>query len=289
MNRSTPRFAALAAPVAVIALASAGAVLAQPPQMQLPRPSPGASVSQTVGVTEISLRYSRPGVKERKIWGGLVPYGEVWRTGANENTTVTFSTPVRIAGTELPAGTYGLQTIPTDKEWTVILSKDADLWGAFNYKPENDALRLQATPQPADFQERLGFAFEDVTDTSAKIVLRWEKIAVPFTVETDTPKLALANVQQVVRWQTPLQAANYCIQNDTCLDEAGRWLDASIALEEAFGNYRAKALLLAKKSDWKGAVAAGDKALALAKSAKQAPPATQVADLEKSLAEWRRK
>jgi len=289
MNHPILRSTALATMTALGALALAGAALAQAPQMQLPRPSPGASVSQTVGVTEITLRYSRPGVKERKIWGGLVPYGEVWRTGANENTTITFSTPVRLGGTELPAGTYGLQTIPTEKEWTVILSKDADLWGAFNYKPENDAVRFQATPQPAEHQERMGFAFEDVTDTSAKIVLRWEKIAVPFTVEVDTPKLALANVQQVVRWQTPLQAANYCIQNDTCLDEAGRWLDASIALEEAFGNYRAKALLLAKKSDWKGAVAAGDKALALAKTAQQPPPAAQVADLEKSLAEWRKK
>lgn len=289
MNHPILRSTALATMTGLATLALAGAALAQAPQMQLPRPSPGASVSQTVGVTEITVRYSRPGVKERKIWGGLVPYGEVWRTGANENTTVTFSTPVRLGGTELPAGTYGLQTIPTEKEWTVILSKDADLWGAFNYKPENDAVRFQATPRPAEHQERMGFAFEDVTDTSAKIVLRWEKIAVPFTVEVDTPKLALANVQQVVRWQTPLQAANYCIQNDTCLDEAGRWLDASIALEEAFGNYRAKALLLAKKSDWKGAVAAGDKALALAKTAQQPPPAAQVADLEKSLAEWRKK
>jgi Protein of unknown function (DUF2911) len=289
MNHPILRSAALATITGLATLSLAGAALAQPPQMQLPRPSPGASVSQTVGVTEITVRYSRPGVKERKIWGGLVPYGEVWRTGANENTTITFSTPVRLGGTELPAGTYGLQTIPTEKEWTVILSKDADLWGAFDYKPEHDALRLQATPRPAEFQERMGFSFEDVTDTSAKVVLRWEKIAVPFTVEVDTPKLALANVQQVVRWQTPLQAANYCIQNDTCLDEAGRWLNASIALEEAFGNYRAKALLLAKKSDWKGAVAAGDKALALAKTAQQPPPAAQVADLEKSLAEWRKK
>src|SRR3954447_25313012 len=126
---------------------TAGAALAQ--QLDLPRPSPNASVSQTVGVTEITIKYSRPGVKDRQIWGKLVPYGEVWRTGANENTTIKFSTPVKIDGHELPAGIYGVQTLPADGEWTLILSKDADEWGAFSYKPEHDALRVQVKPQPA--------------------------------------------------------------------------------------------------------------------------------------------
>ena len=279
----------IAAALAAAALAWAAAASAQAPQVLLPRASPKASVSQTVGMTDITLTYSRPGVKERKIWGGLVPYGEVWRTGANENTTISFSTPVRIGGSELPAGLYGLQTIPTEREWTVILSKEADLWGAFEYKQENDALRFQATPQAAELQERMGFEFADLTDTSAKVVLRWEKLAVPFTVEVDTPALVVAKVREAVRWQTPLQAANYCLQNDTCLDEAERWINASIALEETFGNYRAKANLLAKRSDWKGAVAAGDRALALAKTVQPPPAPATVADFEKSVAEWRAK
>src|SRR5687767_15575703 len=129
--------------VAIFTLAAA----ASAQQVDFPRLSPVASVRQAVGVTEIEINYSRPGVKGRKIWGELVPYGEVWRTGANENTTIRFSTPVKVAGTELPAGIYGLQTIPAEGDWTVILSKDAELWGAFDYKPENDALRATMTPR----------------------------------------------------------------------------------------------------------------------------------------------
>ena len=112
----------------------------------------------------------------------------------------------------------------------MIFSKDANEWGAFSYKQEDDALRIQAKPQPAEFRERMAFDFDDVTDTSAKVVLHWEKLKVPFTVEVDTPALVAAKVKEAVRWQTPYQAANYCIQNNTCLDDASRWLDASIAL-----------------------------------------------------------
>lgn len=265
----------------------AGVAAAQ--QLDLPRPSPKATVSQTIGVTEVALHYSSPGVKDRTIWGELVPYNEVWRTGANENTTITFSTPVKIQGKELPAGTYGLQTIPTAGDWTVIFSKDAELWGAFDYKPENDALRIQVKPQPADFRERMIFTFEGTTDTSSDVVLHWEKLKVPFTVEVDTPKLVMEKAGQAVRWQTPYQAANYCIQNNTCLDEASRWLDASIALQETFTNLRAKAQLLASRMDYKGAVTFGERALAAAKSAQQPPNPQQVKDLEGMVAEWKKK
>lgn len=270
-------------------MAVAGAALAQPPGLNLPRPSPNATVSQMVGVTKISIQYSSPGVKGRKIWGDLVPYGEVWRTGANENTTITFSTPVKIGGKELPAGIYGLQTIPTEGDWTVIFSKDADEWGAFSYKPENDALRIQVKPQAvADSLERMAFTFEDTTDTSTKVVLCWEKLRVPFQIDVDTSTLAVNAAKDAIRWQTPFQAANYCIQNNTCMDEAGRWLDASIALQENFSNLRAKAMLLAKKNDTKGAVTYGEKALAAAKTAQQPPNAQQVKDLEGLVANWKK-
>lgn len=267
-------------------MAIAGAAFAQQ-QLELPRPSPNATVSQMVGVTKVSIQYSSPGVKGRKVWGELVPYGQVWRTGANENTTITFSTPVKIDGKELPAGTYGLQTIPTAGDWTVIFSKDANEWGAFNYKQEDDALRIQAKPQTAaESLERMIFTFEDTTDTSTNIVLRWEKLKVPFTIQVDTPKLVAAKVQDAVR--LPLQAANFCIQNNTCLDEAGRWIDTSIAFQESFANLRAKALLLAKKNDSKGAVTYGEKALAAAKTAQPAPNPQQVTDLEGMVADWKK-
>ena len=257
---------------------AAGATLAQ--QLDLPRPSPNASVSQTVGVTEITIKYSRPGVKGRQIWGKVVPYGEVWRTGANENTTIKFSTPVKIDGHELPAGTYGLQTLPAAGDWTVIFSKDANEWGAFSYKQADDALRIQAKPQPAPFRERMAFDFDDVTDTAAKVVIHWEKLEVPFTVEVDTPKLVAAKAKDAVRWQTSFQAASYCIQNDTCLDDASRWLDASIALDANFSNLRAKAMLLAKRNDSQGAAIYAERALAAAKTAQPAPNPQQVKDLE---------
>jgi hypothetical protein len=286
MRKHVTRAAVPAA--ALLVFHFAAAVSAQ--QLDLPRPSPKASVTQTVGVTEVSIHYSRPGVKGRPIWGELVPYGEVWRTGANENTTITFGTPVKVGGTELPAGTYGLQTIPAQDQWTVIFSKDAKLWGAFDYKPENDALRIQVKPQPAaEPVERMRFSFEDVTDNSAEVVLAWEKLEIPFTVEVDTPKLAAEAASQAIRWQTPFQAANWCIQNDTCLDDAGRWLDASIALTPTYSNQRAKATLLAKKNDYKGAASWGEKALAAAKTSQQPPPAQTLAELEKMVGEWKEK
>ncbi len=256
---------------------TAGAALAQ--QLDLPRPSPNASVTQTVGITDITIKYSRPGVKGREVWGKLVPYGEVWRTGANENTTIKFSTPVKIEGHELPAGIYGLQTFPAQGDWTVVFSKDANEWGAFSYKPEHDALRIQVKPQPAPFRERMAFDFDDVTDTSTKVVLSWEKLQVPFTIEVDTPALVQAKLKDAVRWQTPYQAASYCIQNDTCLDDASRWLDASLAMQENFSNLRAKAMLLAKKND-PGAAAYAQKALAAAKTTQPAPNPQQIKDLE---------
>jgi hypothetical protein len=281
--------AALFAITALVALAwGSHAALAQPPGPQLPRPSPNAGVSQTIGVTEVSVRYSRPGVKARAIWGKLVPYGEVWRTGANENTTIRFSTPVRIDGKELPAGIYGLQTIPGPDDWVVILSKDADEWGAFSYKPEHDALRFHVKPAPAaEPQEWMSFDFRNLTDTSAVLALRWEKLEVAWKIEVDTARQLVEAARTEQRFQDA--AAAWCIQAGTCLTEAARWIDGSIAVEPTFSNQRAKARLLARQSDYKGAVAAGERALAAAHAAKQAPPPAQVADLEAQVAEWKHK
>jgi hypothetical protein len=281
-----PSFAFTAVAAFIVAAAvqlAASAAVAQ--RLVMPRPSPNASVSQTIGITEVTVHYSRPGVKGRVIWGKLVPYGEVWRTGANENTTVTFSTPVKIEGKELPAGTYGLQTLPTENDWTVIFSKDAELWGAFDYKPDHDALRVQVKPQPAEPQEWMGFEFTDLTDSSASLVLRWEKLRLPLHLQVDTPKLVAARPE--LRWQAPYAAASYCLQRDACLDEASRWLDASIALEPTFQNQSAKATLLAKRNDFAGAVSFGEKALRAAKSATQPPSATQVSELETKIAKWK--
>jgi hypothetical protein len=280
---------AMALFAALIALgAGSRAALAQAPGPQLPRPSPNATVSQTFGVTEVTVRYSRPGVKGRVIWGKLVPYAEVWRTGANENTTIRFSTPVRIDGKELPAGIYGLQTIPGPDDWVIVLSKDADEWGAFSYKPEHDALRFHVKPVPAaEPEEWMSFDFRNLSDTSAVLALRWEKLEVAWKIEADTSRLLVGASQSEQRWQDA--AAAWCIQAGTCLKEAARWLDASIAIEPTFSNQRAKARLLARENDYKGAVATGERALAAAHAAKQPPPPAQVSDLQTQIAEWKAK
>src|SRR6185295_13522378 len=191
-DMTTLRFrAALPAAVLIAIALAAGAAFAQ--QLDLPRPSPNASVSQRIGITDVTVRYSSPGVKGRKIWGELVPYDAVWRMGANEKTAISFSSPVKVDGHELPAGIYGLQTIPTTGDWTLIFSKDGDPPAAFSYKPENDVLRIQVTPQAAaEPLERMAFSFENTTDTSSTVVLRWEKLRVPFTVTVDTPALVTA-------------------------------------------------------------------------------------------------
>jgi hypothetical protein len=153
-----------------------------------PRPSPNAAVSQTIGFTDVAVTYCRPGVKGRVIWGDLVPYDKVWRTGANEATTITFSDDVMIEGQKLAKGKYGVFTIPTKTTWTVIFNKTAQQWGAYQYKPEDDVLRVTVTPKEGAFQERMLFTFDNLSDKSAQLVLSWEKLQVPVKIEVTLPQ-----------------------------------------------------------------------------------------------------
>ena len=154
------------------------------------RESPAAAVSQDLGLTKVEIRYHRPAVKGRVLWGGLVPYGQVWRTGANEATTLSFSGPVKVAGHEVPAGTYGFFAIPGKERWTLILSKNAKQWGAFSYKPAEDQLRFEAVPEAAPMQEWLAYTVDLQDQGSATATLHWEKLAVSFPITVDIPNLA---------------------------------------------------------------------------------------------------
>lgn len=147
------------------------------------RVSPNASVSQTIGTTNVTITYGRPSVKGRNVFGGLEPYGDVWRSGANEATTITFSDEVKIEGEPLKAGTYGLFTVPGEKEWVVIFNNVPIQWGAFDYDSSKDALRVTVTPEKARAVEQLMFYFENVTEDSGTAVLHWSTIKVPFTIE----------------------------------------------------------------------------------------------------------
>lgn len=218
--------------------------------LTLPRTSPQAEVKQKIGLTDIVINYSRPGVKGRKIWGGLVPYGQVWRAGADENTTFEFSGPVKIMGKELIAGSYGFHIIPTPEEWTLIFSKVNCAWGSFTYDETEDALRAKVKPQDADFNERLHYYFDNPTDNSVNIVIHWEKLKAIIPIEVDVHSVVLKSINDELRslprffWQGWYQAANYCLQNDINHEQAMQWIDRSITMNENFNNLRVKAELL---------------------------------------------
>jgi tetratricopeptide (TPR) repeat protein len=223
------------------------------PQLLTPLSSQKASVSQTVGISEIQVNYHRPGVKGRVIWGVLVPYGEVWRAGANENTTVSFSTPASVGGKALAAGTYGLHMIPTKEEWTIIFSRNGTSWGSYFYKESEDALRIRVQPQPGQLQEWLEYSFSDVTDSTAVLTLSWERLRIPIPLKFDTRTLVVANARDSYlrglagfSWQGFNQAALYCAHNDIEFGQALEWIDQSIKLNENFNNLWTKASLLEK-------------------------------------------
>lgn len=156
--------------------------LMQNPVRAQDKPSPPAKTTFNLSGNDITVNYSSPAVKGREIWGKLVPYDKVWRTGANENTTITFAKAVLIDGKKLAAGTYGVHSIPSQNEWVIIFSNDSKAWGSFSYKQENDALRIKAKPQSNEFQERLNFTIDN-DNKKAKVVLAWEKLKVAFNVE----------------------------------------------------------------------------------------------------------
>ena len=241
----------------------AGDVAGAQPAFTVPRASPKASVSQTIGITDVAITYHRPGVKNRTIWGDLVPYGKLWRAGANENTTISFSDPVKVEGKDVPAGTYGVHMIPTETEWTIIFSRNSTSWGSYYYNESEDALRVMVAPQQAEFREWLGYEFDQLTDNSAIAALRWEKLKVPFKIELDTKGIILAHARDVYlrgpggsSWQSLNTVASYCLQNNTHLDEALVWADKSISANENATNLSTKAGLLNKlgKSAEAGAV-----------------------------------
>lgn len=260
-------------------------------QLDLPRVSPKATVSQTVGLTDVSIAYCRPGVKGRAIWGGLVPYGEVWRTGANEATTITFSDPVTVNGNALAAGTYGLFTIPGKESWTVILNKGAKLWGAYEYKKEEDVLRFEVKPRAAAApKEWMQFRFEALANDSAEVVLAWEGVEVPFTVKVEVTERVLTAARKAIAeakaddWRTPFRAAAYCIENKVNLDEAATWVDKSISIKPGFYNTLGKARLLAAKGNKAEATALAKKAIELGLAA---DPKADVAPAQQLIESWK--
>lgn len=273
-------------------------------QITTPRPSQKASVMQRIGVTDITITYSRPGVRGRAIWGDplpeqekvkgeatldnqmerpkgapIVPYGHLWRVGANEATLFVVTDDVLINGQKLPAGSYSLHALPNKDEWTIVFNSTATQWGSFNYDPAKDTLRVKAKPEMvATSQEWLAFTIDPETDDSARVDLRWEKIRVPFTVKVpDVAATTLAKLTKAVSeakaddWRTPMQAGAYLIQgnNNTADDAQGMaWIEQSIKVKETFDNLRTKANALYKMGKKEEAFAVAEQAIQRGKADK---------------------
>ncbi|MFI5181015.1 MAG: DUF2911 domain-containing protein [Thermoanaerobaculia bacterium] len=274
----------------VAALLAATPALAQ---LNLPRPSPKASVMQVVGTTEVTITYSRPAVKGRVIWGDLVPYDKVWRAGANESTTFQISSDVEIEGRKLPAGIYSLQMIPGKAEWTVIFNRNAKLWGAYDYRIEDDVLRVKVRAQSAEMHERLTFAITPISSEAATVTIGWEKLRVSFTVKTDANAKAVAAIQEAVGkvkpddWRTPYDAAVWAWDNKYALSDAAGWADQSVKVQGNFWNFRMKALLAAELGKTADAKSAGEKALASVATMPRKPPADVIDEFRKTVAGWK--
>ncbi|HEV3040743.1 MAG TPA: DUF2911 domain-containing protein [Candidatus Angelobacter sp.] len=224
---------------------------AQSALLDLPRASQRAAVMQRVGITNITIRYHRPLVNGRNVWTrGIAPYGDVWRAGANENTTIEVSDPVSVEGQPLAKGTYGLHMIPGEKEWTVIFSKNSSSWGSFSYDKAEDALRVTVKPKPTEFHDALTYDFDDVKPNSATVTLRWDKVAVPFKVEADVKEIVKQSLHNQLRgraqyeWQSWDEAANYFLDSKTNLEEALKDADQSIQMEKRFENLITKSRAL---------------------------------------------
>ncbi len=282
-------------------------------QLSIPRESQRQEVSQTVGDAKVSIVYHRPNVKARKIWGCtttdvipiannlydcLVPYEQVWRTGANENTTIEFSRDVSINGQALAAGKYGFHIIPTKTDWTLIFSKDNAKWGSFTYEEKNDALRVKVRPAKAEMHETLSYEVEDVTANSAKVVLRWEKIAVPFTFDIgDIHGRVLSSVREAIKtrkaddFRAFNQGASYVrtfkLKNN--YEEALAWIEESINARETLGNLGIKAGILAEMGKTSEAIALAEKAVQLGKTSTPPASAPQIIALEDQIKKWKAK
>jgi DUF2911 family protein len=256
--------------------------------IQFPAPSPTCTLKQRVGLTDIEIVYSRPGVKGRQIFGALVPYGQVWRTGANQATKITFSTDVKINGKAVPAGTYGLFTIPGEKDWTIIISKGSAQWGSYQYNEKDDLIRVTSTAVPLDFSvETFIIDFNEIRDESASMNLIWEKVFVPIKLEVDLTSKLVPQIESAMSGtgenKPYYQAAMFYYDHDLDLKKAKEWINAAVKQRETFYIVHLQAKILAKTGDKEGALAAAKRSMELSKEAKDSSYMKQNEDLIASL------
>jgi hypothetical protein len=259
--------------------------------LELPRPSPGAKVSQEVGLTQITVDYSCPGVKGRKIWGELVPYDKLWRSGANGATKITFSKDVTLVDKPVPAGSYALFTIPAKSgEWTVVLNKNADQPGiGRDYKADQDLVRVKVRAQPAPFRERLAFVFSNFDEDKASLDLEWEKLRVTIPIKVGTAQQAVANINKELdnAWRPFANAARYMLEVKKDYDTGLKYIDQTLALKQDWFNLWIRASLLAAKGNYKDARAEAQKSYELGEKA--GPGFFLEGEVKKALTDWSKK
>lgn len=240
-------------------------------QISTPRPSPLGKVSQVFGLNEVSVEYSRPGVKERVIFGELVPFNELWRTGANSATKITFDDDVKINGKDLAAGKYSLFTVPAEDAWKVYFNKDANA-STGTFDKANNALEISVKPaSTCEKVERLTFSFNDVTDNSLVTRIAWDKTQVEFNVETEVDAVVMEAIEAAmvgVSSRTYYDAGMYYYSNDKDLDQALEWVSKAIDMQEEppFWMLHNKAKIQAAKGNYKDAIKTAEKSLELAKA-----------------------
>ncbi len=264
----------------------AALTFAQQPPARLLRVSPHASVSQTIGISEVTISYHRPGVKGRTIWGDVVPFGQIWRSGANNATTFKFSDDVEINGTTLKAGSYSFFTIPQKDAWTVIFNSKADQWGAYYYDSTANVLSFSVTPEQATHEEWLSYSFSDLGMSSAKVSLRWEKTSVSFVISTNT----MENISKTENDYASLAAqqaallARYSFDNKTDYERGMKAIDRAIMLKPTYGNLSLKAQMLGQQEKYSEAVKTAEAAIAEGKKS-----GSNTGALEKMTEEWKQK
>jgi len=263
------------------------------------RESPPASVSLTLGLTKVEITYHRPAVKGREIWGKLVPYGEAWRTGANEPTLITFGGDAKVEGKDVPKGTYAFYTIPGKESWTAILSKNTKLWGAYGYDAKDDLLRWTVKPEAKEGKgtEHMSFFLIPTGEGKARAELHWEKLRIAFGIEVDVHGAYRKLVLDAIAKAKPdepkdgvlyFQAAQYYFKQNLEPAQALNWASTSAKLWESFWPFELKARLEEKAGQKAEAIADMEKAIALAKAAKNAPPKEYTDTLVTDLAAWKK-
>jgi hypothetical protein len=258
-------------------------------EIRLPKASPATTITQEVGISKITVAYHSPAVNGRTVWGGLVPFGKVWRLGANDATTLELSHDAMVNGRKVAAGTYALFAIPAADKWTYILNSKAKQWGAYFYKQEEDVLRFDVAPEAAAFRERFDIDLVPVSDRAVRVDVAWEKVNVPFTIEFDTNALVWKQIDEklasrTAAWDEYHQAARYALKTGERMQDGLRWVDEAMKTE-SFWNYELKGLMLHK-------LGRDDEARPLMEKAKELArgkaPQDWIDGVDRELASWKK-